>query len=605
MKLLTRIIACSLAIVITFSAYAAPQANASLVGDVIVTYEKSSIAKFLLHSAFNAGGFVLGGPVGSFVGDLMASGIDDLAAYYAAGHTDDDLLAAEQDVVTDIQTQYGTTYFNGSGLPVYYPVVSITGSLASYLDASKAISTPGQFVYSGYPISNTSGDVSSLHGYVRLPEGSYRYYLDQSSEPNFFIPYYVWPSIIKSDVGNSFFSPSGALYAGDPKQGHGDFVISAQGAMVDLDLKHRLYLNVNAAKKIDYVLRFHIECLSLVGSNGMSDSTSRVGSMLQAVNNNTSNTYNYYLAPVGSKPTADTVVSTAVYDEETLVFTEPVSGAQYQTTGWTYDYTTRTYDIALDAGTFKIGESDVTQIISTYGDDAATITYYDAAGAELAADEYSYVIASSKEADGSDDPGTGDHKHSYTDQITKDPGCTLPGVRTYTCSCGDSYTKSVPVTGHDWAIGTQVNASYDPATGELLQAGYVIYSCSTCGQQYKDDSNTGPPSSGSSGSSGEDSLFGKLGELLGTAGSGVLDLISTAIGKLLDGAIALLEMAFEKLGRVVEILLSLFDAVPQLFGGYLDMFGAVFAFIPEDIITLLTFGVACVIILGVWKMIRR
>lgn len=337
--------------------------------------------------------------------------------------------------------------------------------------------------------------------------------------------------------------------------------------------------------------------------------STRFASSAQAIHNhnsnNISNTYNYYLVPSGSAPTADTVISPAIYDEETLVFTEPVTGAQYQTTGWTYDYTTRTYDIALDAGTFKISESDVTQIISTYGDDAATITYYDAAGTELAADEYSYVIASSKEADGSDDPGTGDHKHSYTDQITKDPGCTLPGVRTYTCGCGDSYTKSVPATGHDWAIGTQVNASYDPATGELLQSGYVIYSCSTCGQQYKDDSNTGPPSAGSSGSSGEDSLFGKLGELLGTAGSGVLDLISTAIGKLLDGAIALLEMAFEKLGRVVEILLSLFDAVPQLFGGYLDMFGAVFAFIPEDIITLLTFGVACVIILGVWKMIRR
>jgi len=345
-------------------------------------------------------------------------------------------------------------------------------------------------------------------------------------------------------------------------------------------------------------------------------SASRPSSLLQAVNNynidnsytDNSTTVNFFLAPSGETPTSDNVVSPAIYDEETLVFIEPVTGAQYQTTGWTYDYTTRTYDIALDAGTFKIGESDVTQIISTYGDDAATITYYDAAGTELAADEYSYVIATQEDpgdsGDGGEDTGTEEHKHSYTDQITKEPGCTLPGVRTYTCECGDSYTKSVPATGHDWAISSQVNASYDPETGELLQAGYVIYSCSTCGQQHKDDSGTGPPSS-SSGSSGEDSLFGKLGELLGTAGSGVLDLISTAIGKLLDGAIALLEMAFEKLGRVVEILLSLFDKIPQLFGGYLDMFGAVFAFIPEDIMTLVTFGVACVIILGIWKMARR
>ena len=40
------------------------------------------------------------------------------------------------------------------------------------------------------------------------------------------------------------------------------------------------------------------------------------------------------------------------------------------------------------------------------------------------------------------------HTHSYTSIITKQPTCTATGVRTFTCSCGDSYTETIPATGH-------------------------------------------------------------------------------------------------------------------------------------------------------------
>lgn len=670
MKLLTRIIACSLAVVITFSAYAAPQANASLVGDIIVSYSRSSLAQWTLSVALDTAGTIVYGPIGGLAGQAIAAGVNDLAAYYAAGYTDDDILAAEQVYIDDLPSGLSASnegvfaYGNGAGFatdeesnagaiefwksfdlysaansaPVgsfmpfsgnnYHVVVGFGIQKNTLFDCNVLMCKGDQFMngYAPYDMNTLSLQTFCSFDFFTTTETNRSYTGYSSTFDN-----YPWMLFLNyQDAYDAFLSGKATKYNIHyllPETWLEVYWVPAQTSYAFVFKLHDYGTIELSTGKKDQVSMSPAVFRCEYSGNGSSAAinwplvpskvdvtdqitpSTRFASSAQAIHNynsnNTSNTYNFYLAPAGSEPTADTVISPAVYDEETLVFTEPVTGAQYQTTGWTYDYVTRTYDIALDAGTFKIGESDVTQIISTYGDDAATITYYDAAGAELAADEYSYVIASSKEADDSDDPGTGDHKHSYTDQITKDPGCTLPGVRTYTCGCGDSYTKSVPATGHDWAIGTQVNASYDPATGELLQAGYVIYSCSTCGQQYKDDSNTGPPSSGSSGSSGEDGLFGKLGELLGTAGSGVLDLISSAIGKLLDGAIALLEMAFEKLGRVVEILLSLFDAVPQLFGGYLDMFGAVFAFIPEDIITLLTFGVACVIILGIWKMTRR
>ena len=52
-------------------------------------------------------------------------------------------------------------------------------------------------------------------------------------------------------------------------------------------------------------------------------------------------------------------------------------------------------------------------------------------------------------------PATGvkdpeEHKHAYQGKVTKAANCTQKGVKTYTCSCGDSYTKEIPVLGHKY-----------------------------------------------------------------------------------------------------------------------------------------------------------
>lgn len=39
------------------------------------------------------------------------------------------------------------------------------------------------------------------------------------------------------------------------------------------------------------------------------------------------------------------------------------------------------------------------------------------------------------------------HTHSYTGAVTQPATCSSPGVMTYTCSCGDSYTETIPATG--------------------------------------------------------------------------------------------------------------------------------------------------------------
>lgn len=87
-------------------------------------------------------------------------------------------------------------------------------------------------------------------------------------------------------------------------------------------------------------------------------------------------------------------------------------------------------------------------------------------------------------------PNFNTHTHSYSSSITKQPTCTSTGVRTFTCSCGSSYTESIPATGHKYT--TTVIA---PTTTEK---GYTLHKCSVCGDSYKDN-YINPPTLGSDG----------------------------------------------------------------------------------------------------------
>lgn len=71
------------------------------------------------------------------------------------------------------------------------------------------------------------------------------------------------------------------------------------------------------------------------------------------------------------------------------------------------------------------------------------------------------------------------HTHNYTSSITKQPSCTETGIRTYTCSCGDSYTESIAAKGHNY-----ISTIVPPTTTDK---GYTSYVCSYCQNNYKDN----------------------------------------------------------------------------------------------------------------------
>ena len=67
------------------------------------------------------------------------------------------------------------------------------------------------------------------------------------------------------------------------------------------------------------------------------------------------------------------------------------------------------------------------------------------------------------------------HTHSYSSALTKEPGCETAGIITYSCSCGDSYTKAVEAKGHsfgDWQVEKEATAN---------ESGTKVRTCSECG----------------------------------------------------------------------------------------------------------------------------
>lgn len=74
----------------------------------------------------------------------------------------------------------------------------------------------------------------------------------------------------------------------------------------------------------------------------------------------------------------------------------------------------------------------------------------------------------------------GAHVHDYGDgEVTTQPGCETKGVKTFTCSCGDSYTEEIPAIGHKWNDGEQTK---DPTCNDT---GEKTYTCQNDGSHTK------------------------------------------------------------------------------------------------------------------------
>ena len=278
-----------------------------------------------------------------------------------------------------------------------------------------------------------------------------------------------------------------------------------------------------------------------------------------------------------------------IINETNNTYYNPATGETKPILDWSYNYTDRSYKVTLESGdTYTI----------TYGDENIVIKEGD-----VTYNIY-YMVDGTGSGDPDPSPSVSVCSHVWTETSRTEPGCTSPGSASFSCEkCGEAKTDKLPATGHTWQVLRTVQTAYDEE-GNLIQQGYTIYQCAVCSEQYKDDQGTGPPGGGDKDDDKE-TIWDKIGNFIGSIVDGIAGMVEAVLGKLLDALTALSEMLMGKVKDVVEVVLSIFDELPQLFGGFLDFLGIVFPFLPSEITLLLTFGVIAVVFIGIIKAIRR
>ena len=324
------------------------------------------------------------------------------------------------------------------------------------------------------------------------------------------------------------------------------------------------------------------------------------------------------------------VTGNTIINETNNTYYNPATGETVPITNWSYDYSDRSYTVTTEEGdsyTITYGDENVTinegdTVYNIYyivngsgsggGEDPPSSCAHDWAETARTAPtctapgEITYTCGLCGETKTEPIAATG---HAWEEASRADPACTVPGwVKSICSKCGETKTDPLKATGHTWEVERTVQTAYDDE-GNLTQQGYTLYKCSVCGEQYKDTDSTGPPGNpGDSGGedSGDDkeSIWDKLGKFLGSLLGGIGDLLNAVLSKLLDALASLAGTLLEKLTGVVETVLNVFDELPKLFGGFLDLLGILFPFLPPEITLLLTFGVIAVVFAAIIKAIR-
>lgn len=408
-------------------------------------------------------------PVGTITNSFVVQ-----CAYCGAYYSDYTSESTPSDVYDAYVSTLDSPVVNSSGVYLYYPSGWYIGSSTlDYLYSSSISSYDGGFIIDGYLHSamGYSGSFTTYSSKFVLPDGVYSFSQD------FFETYNTYPSGATFTLFAHKKGDSSDTYSSIKSPFSTDNYDSYCFACKATYNTGSTSKTLSSGRRINYEASVHLESLQLDIPVSHPSNSTRPASLMQTINNynednsytDNSETVNYYIGTVDAGGDVTNIYNVNLYDEETLIFTEPFTGAQYQTTGWTYDYTTRCYTLDLSSGTFALDGSDIDKVKLTYGDDLLTLDYY--SGSTLVeSDEYAYVRAAQSEC--------ALNGHTYTYETVREATCTTPGERKYTCSvCGNEYAEEIPVIGHAYEYSI-----YQEPT--CLESGIGIYTCSMCGDQY-------------------------------------------------------------------------------------------------------------------------
>ena len=656
MKLGKRIISFILAIVICISV-SVSSVLAAWYNDLAYHYTQSNLLQWATHGIVTAatalGGVAVQGatlvipgvgeiPWASIIagsGTLINGGIDAFMDYLAA----DSSFVSEDDYVSSLDfpvidnNMFGLPYdfdFYDSGLDV----ISLNSAGVELFNAS---GNSAKYVYLDYYFSfNDSGN------YVfHLPKFSC-----SCGNPHTRMYYQAYLNS-SSDGGQSFQGLS-------KKQGSGN------GFPVTEDAAFSLSVYSGYIYKISYYFSsintgYHHLTLDYTpyvsgASIVQNEPSTRPASLMQYINiyNNdnryidNSETVNYFIGSTNSGGEVTNIYAPNLFDEETMIFTEPVSGIQYQCTEWKYYYDQRAYVLKLADGSLEYDGQNVEYIGIMYGDDEVIVAGCSAEPTSdnlnlVFSDSYAYVTVTKKDSSTC--------QHSYTSEISTAATCTAPGVRTYTCSlCGNTYTEEIPqldhvytyetVTpptcidpgerkgvcsvcgaevmedleplGHDWQPTSSTQTTYAlpedaacPDCGSTLfnsvlsqSSGSYDCTCSSCGTEWIEQAVitygqttytcTRCGETYVETQNADSGLFASIGNFIANGIGWVVD----KLGQLVDS-----------LSGLNDIFSDFIETIKENAGAYPAFLGAVIALLPEDLITVFWFGVIAFVVLAVWK----
>lgn len=76
------------------------------------------------------------------------------------------------------------------------------------------------------------------------------------------------------------------------------------------------------------------------------------------------------------------------------------------------------------------------------------------------------------------------HTHSYTSVVTRQATCTVAGEKTYTCSCGDSYTENLGTVAHDYSVPVTQIVHHEEQWGTVSRTVKVKRLRCSCGEYF-------------------------------------------------------------------------------------------------------------------------
>lgn len=499
MKLFKRIITSFLAVV-TCVSLCFTTVLAAWYNDLAYNYTQSNLAQWGVHSAVTiataAGGIAAQGATlvipgvgeipwsaiiagsGTFINDGIDAFMKDLAADSSFVSEEDYIASLDSSVVTFADTGF-SVIFNPfvPNLDYYekYGFVWLDSDSNGFSFRLNKSSPYHNFYYCSRPFSVAEEgryyvDYGDYYKACGSSVGSYSVYLEYLSDSGSWVPASV------SSVSSGSSSMSSDAY--------GNSCVTVDGSVISVYLlPSRTYRVVydlgfsGSGVRLDELFLFKVFTFPLVYRKNQTvvPASTRVSSFSQTINNyNTmNNTTNYYIGTTDANGKVNQVYDPNLFDEQTMVFTEPVSGIQYQCVGWKYYYDDRVYILELADNSMSYNGTDIKYLGLMYGDNKVHIEGYSSETTLdnldfVFSDEYAYVIATAK----NENPEA--CEHVYTSETVTAPTCTEQGVRRYTCElCGYTRDEKIPATGHAWEateiIETELNEN-----GDVTKLGYTV-----------------------------------------------------------------------------------------------------------------------------------